>query len=145
MDCREARSYESSVEVSANAAHCPIILDNLSGKTCLDSAIKRGNSIYIATQTKANTMLTNADISQHIDNLFRDVQSRKFVTNETLTGTIALASDIFDYAESLRAELDAVKAELQALRAPVAVDGTDEAVAVLPNDGVEEAITETIQ
>ena len=145
MDCPEARLHESSAEVSANASHCPIILDNLSGKTCLDSAIKRGNSIDIAAQTKANTMLTNADISQHIDNLFRDVQSRKFVTNETLTGTIALVSDVFSYAETLRAELDAVKAVLQALRAPVAIDGADEAVAVLPNDGADEAITPTAQ
>ena len=82
-------------------------------------------------------MLTNADISQHIDNLFRDVQSRKFVTNETLTGTIALVSDVFSYAETLRAELD--------LRAPVAIDGADEAVAVLPNDGADDAITPTAQ
>lgn len=90
-------------------------------------------------------MIASAETHQIIDKLFLNVQRRECAPHDIMIGTIALVSDVFSYAESLRAELEAVKAELQALREPVAIDGAEEDVAVLPNDGAEEAITETIQ
>lgn len=74
-------------------------------------------------------MVTNSEMHQHIDNLFRDIMRGSNQTLGLLSGTVALVSDVFDYAAALRSELDEVKAELQALRSPVAVDGAGEAVA----------------
>lgn len=90
-------------------------------------------------------MIASGEMHQSIDKLFRNAQFRECTSHDIMIGTIALVSDVFSYAESLRAELDAVKAELQALREPVAIDGAEEDVAVLPNDGAEEAISPTVQ
>lgn len=74
-------------------------------------------------------MVTSGEIHQYIDNLERDIMRVSNQTLGLLLGTVAIVSDVFDYAATLRTELDAVKAELQALRSPVAVDGAEEAPA----------------
>lgn len=75
-------------------------------------------------------MITSSEMYQHIDNLERDIMRGGNQIREFLSGTVALVSDVFTYAEALRTELDAVKAELQALRSPVTVDGAEEETAV---------------
>lgn len=114
-------------KVKAHA--CTVKAYNANAFFLVAPVIKMGNSIDIATQTAGEAMVTSSEMYQHIDNLERDIMRGGNQIREFLLGTVALVSDVFTYAEALRTELDAVKAELQALRAPVAVDGAEEAVA----------------